>query len=461
MKNKLFYISLIVLFLGCEKQNDWLSEKNEKSLVVPETLRDFQALLDDQSSINERFPTDGLIGTDNILLIDVDFLSSNENTRNLYSWNENIWSDGTSSTWNNQFVTIFRVNAVLEGLSKINKATVDKFQYDNILGQAHFIRAITYYNLSQLYCEQYDPVNATGMLGLPLRKTSDVNYLAKRSSLKDTYDFIIEDLKSALELLPIKGDYNRRGNRTATNALLSKVFLHMKNYEQALFFANESLALNSSLLDFNDNSYINTGSTYRFKTAGYDHPEILFYAHSSQYPVIGASVSTKGLIPDDLYNQYLEDDLRKSIYYIFTNGSAKYRGSYTGGFQIFCGIANNEVYLIKAECAARLDKPDIALEALNILLRTRFKTDKYTNYEIKQSDQLLELIIKERRKELPRVANIRWEDLRRLNKNNETKVTLKRVINTEEFILEPNSLRYVLPIPENEIQSSGLQQNLR
>jgi starch-binding outer membrane protein, SusD/RagB family len=69
------------------------------------------------------------------------------------------------------------------------------------------------------------------------------------------------------------------------------------------------------------------------------------------------------------------------------------------------------------------------------------------------------VILQERRKELPFTADVRWEDLRRLNKDPNFQKTIVRVLNGTTYTLPPNDPKYVLPIPENEVQLSGLQQN--
>lgn len=460
MKNIIIYLAFTLFLTSCGKQNEWLSVKNEKNRVVPETLRDLQALLDITFLIHHNFPIDGLVGTDNIYLTDVDFNSSNERTRNLYVWNTEIWEDGISLSWNNLFPVVFRANAVLDGLNKITLSQTNEDDYSNIKGQALFYRAIVYYNLSQLFCRPYNEKTALDDLGLPLRNTSDVNILLQRASLQETYDFILDDAKNAVKYLPITSEHNRRPNKAAATALLAKIYLVLEDYENALLAANESLSYNSTLLDFNSD-YINMNTTYRFESSGYNHPEILFYAQSPNYPFVQPSVTSRGFVNQELMELYDDEDLRKSVFYIETNGGYKYRGGYTGDNTAFCGIATNEIYLIKAESAVRGNQLDVALEALNALLAKRYRPNTFDNYNISDPEELLDIILQERRKELIGVSNLRWEDLRRLNKDPKYALTLKRTVNSVDYTLDPNSNKYTLPIPQNEIEISGLIQNPR
>ncbi|WP_410528150.1 hypothetical protein [Sphingobacterium sp. IITKGP-BTPF85] len=55
----------------------------------------------------------------------------------------------------------------------------------------------------------------------------------------------------------------------------------------------------------------------------------------------------------------------------------------------------------------------------------------------------------------------RWSDLRRLNLDDRFKKTLKRSIDGQNYILEPNSLKYAHLIPDLVISESGIIQNKR
>jgi len=102
---------------------------------------------------------------------------------------------------------------------------------------------------------------------------------------------------------------------------------------------------------------------------------------------------------------------------------------------------------------------------LNILLKERWKKENGITTYIKKSaaneSEALLIITNERRKELPFTGNLRWEDLRRLNLDVGYAKVLIRLINSEEFKLEPNSPKYVFPIPPVEMNLHKITQNIR
>jgi len=73
----------------------------------------------------------------------------------------------------------------------------------------------------------------------------------------------------------------------------------------------------------------------------------------------------------------------------------------------------------------------------------------------------LKIILDEKRKELPFTGNSRWEELRRLNKEQAFAKTLTRFVNNQTYTLAPNDNRYVWPIPDQEIRLTGMAQNPR
>jgi len=451
---------LLVFIIACSKQNEWLDAKKQKEMVIPETLKDFQAILDQFPYIHKALPIFGLVGTDDFFLSDIDYDRCEEDIRNGYIWNKNIWSADDAPNWTQGFQVIMYANVVLDGLKNSTRIPSNSVQAADIQGQAHFYRALFYHELAQLFCNAYSN-NADNELGLPLRLTSDVNIIEQRSSLSKTYEQILADALKASQQLPEKSINNRRPSKVAALAILAKTYLVMGDFKNALMYAEEALKLKNTLLDFNS-GYASLSRTYRFPTNPFDHPEVLFFATGVGYLSVMPATSAQATINEDLYNSYETTDLRKELFYAVNAAKqTKYRGCYTGANSNFAGLATNELYLISAECFAREGKNEIALQRINTLLQNRYKTGQYIPININNNENLLRFILQERRKELIGVGIIRWEDLKRLNTETRFQKTITRQLKGKTYSLEPNSPLYALPIPNNEVQFSGLTQNPR
>lgn len=459
VKSIFLSIMTIILFFsfGCKKQDKWLDVKRNKSDVVPETLTDFQAILDNVTYLNNGFASSSIVSGDNIYIPDANLAGLAEPERNLYLWNKNIWINDTSFDWNSYYAIVEYSNIVLDGLLKLS---ADDAEYKNVKGQALFWRSLAFYQLAQTFAPAYN--NNPGTLGIPTRTSSDVNVIYQRTNIQSSYDQMTKDLKDAINLLPTNAKYITRPMKSTAMALMARLFLSIEDYDQAYIYANLALNEKSALLDFNS-PLIQLSSTYKFPSNGVNNPEILLFAQGGGYNSISPFPGSAAFVDLDLYNSYLSNDLRKSIFYATEGGAnlIKIRGTYTGNNSLFFGIAVNEMFLIRSECYARFGKTGEAMADLNTLLKTRFKTGSFTPLDANSPENALKIILEERRKELAFVSNIRWEDLRRLNKDSKYAKTLTRTANGTIYTLLPNDPRYVFPIPENEIRITGIQQNYR
>src|SRR5690606_39919502 len=99
------------------------------------------------------------------------------------------------------------------------------------------------------------------------------------------------------------------------------------------------------------------------------------------------------------------------------NGSYGFKGGYTGASNnaFFVGLTTSELLLIQAECYARANHIDLALEALNRLLEHRYERETFVPYSAIDQEDCIKLVLAERRKELL-FRGVRWSDLKRLNK---------------------------------------------
>jgi hypothetical protein len=454
-------ILLLIFATACKKQDQFLDAKRQKSDVVPSTLTDFQAILDNTFVMNEYYADLALDGADNNYITDANLGSAQQYEQNAYLWAKDIFQGGPSYDWNYAYQMVEYANIVLDGLPKIDPTTVDQASYNNVRGSALFYRSMAFYELAQAFCKPYSSGTSSTDLGIPIRLSSDVNIKSTRATVQQSYDQMIADLKTAIGLLPATPLYTTRPSSVSAAALLAKVYLTMEDYNNAGIYANQTLQNFSTLLDFN-NSAVSASLDYRFPTFQAGNPEVIFYAESADYFSTDSYPSDFGYTDASLYASYSANDLRKTLFYQdYGNGVVKFQGNYTGTYNNFAGIATNEIYLIRAESYARAGNITAAMMDLNNLLSKRYKSGTFTPLAATSSDAALRLVLQERRKELPYTGQLRWEDLRRLNKDPRFSVTLQRVSNGVTYTLPPNDKRYVFPIPDLEIQLYGLQQNDR
>lgn len=451
----------MVTAISCQKQNDWLDAKRQRSDIVPATLEDFQAILDN-TNMYSIFPMIGQIGADSYYFPDDNIGVINTVERNSYTWAKDIFENGPSADYISCYVVIGHANIVLEGLEDVKTDASNLERYNNAKGQALFFRSSMFLELASVFCKTYDAATAVTDMGICIRTKSNINEITPRSSVQRTYDQIIGDLKLAATLLPTVQSHKTRPSRTAAFALLAKTYLIMEDFVSAKQYSDSVLKYQNGLLDFNS-SVISISKPYRFPDFSSGNAEIIFYVYGlGNSAVVPNESFNYAFIDSTLYDSYDNNDLRKIYFYhVSSLGKPKFRGTYAGIGRNFAGIATNEIYLVRAECNARLNNLVEAISDLNTLMEKRFRTGTYSPFHTTDADTALKKILEERRKELPFTGQIRWQDLRRLNKDPRFAKTLLRNINGISYQLPPNDKKYVYPFPQNEIEHAGIQQNER
>lgn len=168
---------------------------------------------------------------------------ANEN-RNIQN---NTFGTATSggATWQTAYFAINQANLVLDNIGSVTFA--DTNQRNRLQGQAYFLRALLYHDLSRIYA--YDPgvaVASQDRGGVPLLLVGVADQskitLPARPAVADVYKQIYADLQNAIAA------FNRSnpgapayGNRQAAQALFSRVALYNKDYATAVKYATDAI----------------------------------------------------------------------------------------------------------------------------------------------------------------------------------------------------------------------------
>ncbi len=221
-------ISIFILFTGlfitgCDK--DFLDVRPPSSLTGDSYFRN---AADAQAAISAAYKP--LQNTNNLAKITEapleDIVIFNTQGLNLDSWSFDANDAIIDEVWQTGYEGVFRANIVLD---KVPGITMPDAQKNRILGEAKFLRALYYFNLTSFFGD------------VPLIKEADPANPSKsaiaRTPKAEVYTSMIADLKEAATLLPAKSAYGAadigRASKGAAQALLGKVYLYQKNYPEA------------------------------------------------------------------------------------------------------------------------------------------------------------------------------------------------------------------------------------
>jgi hypothetical protein len=448
---------LMLLFIpswcSCSK---YLEKVSDQLLIVPRTPEDFQSYLDNKVMFLNSTPGLGPLGTDDFWIPDSVWSQLGPPSGTAYNWQVDIFQGQASSSWDNPYYAIYYANVVLDGIGQAADSA-DPAAYDSLRGSALFYRAFHFYHLEETFGQPYQPRSAATDLGIPLRLSDDLSQPDRRATVAQVYTQILADLRLAAGLLSpqVPWQYRNRPSRPAAYALLTEVCLTMQDYPDAERYADSALNLYSGLVLYDT---VDAAKPRPFSYAGND--EVLFECSANNYPIL---YNDSAEVDTTLYGLYSTNDLRRSVFFrpsLSGDGGVCFKGSYTGEVYLFSGLSVDLVYLSRAECRARTGDVGGAMNDLNKLVATRYRSNTFVAYSAATAQEALQLILMERRKETL-FREVRWTDLRRLNQDPTLAVYLFRVLGGQRDSLAPMDKRYTYPIPPNEIQLGGIQQNVR
>ncbi len=461
MKKKVLFLGILWMIAGCKKSG-FLDTIPDNSQVVPTTIADFQAILDNDYVMNgygqSGSPNLGETGADDY------WVPQTTLTANFSPYYQEacVWAPVLSSgsaeviDWDLPYRRVCYANEALAGLGAMGAPpAAQQPAFNTALGGAYFFRALSFFEVAQVFASGYDSLTADTAWGIPLRLTNLTTEVIKRSTVLETYQRITGDLRMAVGVLPDGGTpFPTRPSKTAAYGLLARVYLAMGKYDSAYLYSDSCLLRQPALLQYDTVSQTTYYVFNRFNA------EVIF---SEVMETLNPSPVSDFIVYVDstLYGTYAGGDLRKSLYFVnFGTGGVYFTGFYDQEGFAFCGLATDEEYLIRAECEARLGNVTAAMQDLNVLLQTRW-SGTFIPYTATDATDALGQILTERRKELL-FRGLRWTDLRRLNKDPRWQKTLYRGMGTAIYSLPPGDPRYVYPIPDNVMGfNPGMPQNPR
>ncbi|WP_111309557.1 RagB/SusD family nutrient uptake outer membrane protein [Confluentibacter sediminis] len=421
-----------------------------------------------------------------------DVYSSDIQAQLLFHWEDEIYPREDDTAWDlrNGLLRLYALNNIINQVMGSEEGT--EAEKKALLAEAKSNRAFEYFQFINLYAKPYSEATASSDLGFPIVTTSDINENNfTRASVQEVYDFIIEDLTSSIEYLPKERSFNTRFTKPAAKGFLAKIYMFMARFDEALPLLNEAFDdLNTStnppsLYDYNV-EYAAGGSF--LPISPYDGPNgpgndpndfqesvLARVYYSGAYSGNGAGNEGIVLNPDAA-SLYESSDLRLNVYSdtygdysldVNPNGFLrKYGIQYTR-----YGLELSELYLLRAECKARLNDLSGAVTDVEFLREKRMPVADAEVPASIVSDQvdLIKFILEERIREFA-TEGYRWFDMRRLSVDSNTELadTVKDTHNLydyvdgetvvlETFTLKPE--RLTLRIPQSYIDQNPNMEN--
>ena len=458
MKTAKYIIIILVSFTltGCTRDN--FLDFEPKGQVIPSLLEEFTGLLDQvEQDPNVHF-TQGfgthhdftIIASDNYLLSEqarASFGISPEEI-NLYLFKEQISTEnGDDNNWIRYYNQIYVANVVLEGLKTVENGTPEAIA--EVKADASLQRAFAYFNLVNIYCVHYNPETANADLGVPIRAGIELEGADfTRASVAETYNLILSDISNNIDALPDLQPANLsfRPSKAGAYTFLARVLIYQGKYDEALTAVNMGLAIKSNLRDINNDSADPRDPNVIAYPLAIQDPQLIWFKDSGGFTLVTTP---------EFYGLYDDDDQRKKWFadartYFFADIENPVFVAHRANNNTNVSLTTADLYLMRAECNARLGNIDASNRDLNTLRVNRFETGTYSPINITNQDDLIAFVKDEIRREKA-MSTLRIFDIKRYNRFDEANITVTHSFNGETASLTPNSLNWALPIATNYI----------
>lgn len=411
--------------------------------------------------------------------------------------------DAIEGFWASCYSVIATSNALLAQCDKKiadpSFSDSDKAAFERYKGEAKFTRAYMYFWLADHFCQPYTRIDpnaaATGMpLTTTYNPTGDVKLYPSRSTLAETFKLIDQDLSDAYTALKT---FENSGNKEVANMLkadapyLSSYAVEALQARVALVKGDWETARTKALDVIGSGIYsLTTIDKYASMWTDDESTETIFrpimstkeLGGSTGSPYVSADQTSALYIPTyETLAMYDDTDVRLGAFFTMysnlqiegTSYESFIFNKFPGNSTLWTSSVNNiinmtkpfrlsEMYLIAAECSARLGSTDAT--QLNEFLRNRI--DGYVSQNYSNTTVLLNRVLQERTKEFIG-EGMRMSDLRRLGEgfkryaSHDENPALDNVIvaTGRSLSYSADDYRYTWPIPKTEIDSNPQLKN--
>lgn len=457
-KLKIVLLSLFVVGVSCSDSflelNPQQSVSNEEALL---TLQDYESAI---TGVYNQLSSANYYGRYFILVPDVmsDDVKQNSQANRAKEYAEYVAFEEhfiTQNMWATIYTGVASANAIINAPKPDIPAALDD-EYNHILGEAHTLRGLMFFDLVRLYGQHYTFTTGATHLGIPLVFESDPESQPARNTVAEVYTQVIQDMTTAIGLL----ENTPRGGSTATlsawsaKALLSRVYLHQEDWANAESMANDviengpySLVDNAGYMDMWVNDY---GSESIFEISMTENDNRGADALGRMYIEEGYG---DYLPSNDLYSLIPVGDVRQGYFKVDANLADDFAPFRLDKYPSIPGTNNtrvarlSEMYLIRAEAAAMQGGAAKEAIAQTDITTIRQRGLAAAAAVTATGQALLDEVALERRIELAFEGHRLWDLMRKQHDMVRTQCT--STVPAACTVTYPDD-RFVLPIPANE-----------
>lgn len=417
-----FLFLTILCVSACKKS---FLEVVPKGNLIASATADYDLLLNNLDLFNIQ-TNPQILMSDEIAAAELYYTQAPVRAKRQFEWADDLYAENEEAgEFSTSVKALYIYNKIINEVAASTGGT--DMQKNEVLAEALAGRAWVNFMLINLYGKPYQASTANTDPGFPLIRDAKITETKfTRATVQDVYDQILADLTKALPMLPARVNFRTRMSKAAGEALLAKVYMFMGRFSEALPLLNDA---------FNDlsGSLVPIG-LYDYNTAmspgGELYPVDEYFGPS--YPLLpndkesvyarqyGSGAGNYILLKKETLELFPASDQRTRFFAArpnmfsdpFPNGMKKR----TSPYNYQSGITLPEMYLLRAECKARLDDLTGAVADLEALRSKRMAGADVAVPAAAKADKksMVSFIMEERIREFA-LKGYRWFDMRRLS----------------------------------------------
>ncbi|HCU43919.1 RagB/SusD family nutrient uptake outer membrane protein [Sphingobacterium faecium] len=384
-----------------------------------------------------------------------------------YNVDEEDGTGGTMAIWSSGYEALNNINNIINsaaGIQPTLNGNLDDF--NRYLGQSHIIRGLLFLALANVYAQHYTYTADASHPGIPIPTVTPLpSQNLPRATMKDTYAQIIKDMETGIQYLDNLSPATRiYASSDAARALLSRIYLYMGRYDEAIQYASEVVSKGSYPLvknaDYKDmfiaESQLSDYNSIKSEVIW----QLNLNTRSANYMSSFYSDRTSFLAyPSKAFLNFFETtDVRRNLYELQASSGNSISLKNAKNIAIpdinwpvnFKVIRTSELYLNRAEAYYHTKQHSLAEEDIK-MIRARALNKNVADIIVQYSspEELLDQIKMERRKELA-FEGQRIYDIMRYKESLNRGTDCGAANCTVNY---PNDL-FILPIPKTELDAN-------
>lgn len=199
----------------------------------------------------------------------------NGDLSSVYTRTTNTVNTTVNNTYQDLYLAIFRSNLLLDFTSRV--PGISNSELNRIESEAKFIRAISHFWVLKTWAQPWGYSADNSHLGIVIRDEATQTPLP-RSTVKECYEFIQQDLIDAYSNLPESNEYY--ADKYAAAALLAYTYFLQNNFSSCVTYCNT--VINSGKYQLEPS--VDTFHAFTLEAQNTPNPEMIFGSHSIFQP---------------------------------------------------------------------------------------------------------------------------------------------------------------------------------